>query len=183
MTKLKVTEKTEGKKTAENLLSYVFFILLSPFKILYSIFTLLGLSKNYTDITDSNWESSYWYSVNGQPIERKIIAEIGFDGFIKFYNLRTTDNAINELIKNKIFGEFIYETDYGLFLRQFDSPSQWPTSYLVFIDKADKTISKIKKVKSSWTVWKTELINDRDFNIITEPADKYFTRLIINKLS
>lgn len=52
--------------------------------------------------------------------------------------MRTDDKKINDLLTDKVFGGFHWEKDYGIFLRQFDDPDDWPLSYLVYIDKSDK---------------------------------------------
>jgi hypothetical protein len=174
MTTLQITQVTDGKKKKE-ILPFLALdllqILLFPFRLLF------GGRNNYSIVKDNEWTSCG--SVNGQVIERNIIAETGFDDIIKFYRLRTTDKQIDRLLAGKVFGEFIYETNYGLFLRQFNNPGDWPTSYLVFIDKSDNSYRKLKKSKSSWLIWTYEYINDKDFNIITEPADTYTTRIQI----
>ena len=129
------------------------------------------------DVKDAEWTD--WNSVNGQPVKRKIIAETGFDNCIKFYHLQTADKQINNALTGKIFGEFYCETTYGIFLRKFDNPDDWPTSYLVFIDKSDFGYRRLKKSKSSWIEWTFEYIIEKDFSIITEPGKTYTTRLQI----
>ncbi len=151
----------------------VISILWLPFKLLEII---LG-KQNYLPIDTNSWTS--WCSVNGQDIERNLVGETGFDGVIKFYRLRTSDEQINRTLQGKIFGEFHCETNYGLFLREFKTLDDWPTSYLIFVDKENYTYRRLQKTVSSWTDWKYEFINDSDFNIITEPADTYTKRIKI----
>ena len=93
--------------------------------------------------------------------------------------MRTADKRINDLLTDKIFGDFHLEKDYGIFLRQLDDPDDWPLSNLVFIDTSDFSFQRLKKVNSSWLQWTYEHINDKDFNLITEHADTYKTRLEI----
>src|SRR5688572_18631209 len=151
LTKLTILETIVGEKPKSGAPFWahlLLFIISLPFKIVWLILKLFGKGKDYINVTDSNWTS--WSSVNGHIIERKNIAETGFDECIKFYNLKTNDKNIDLLLERKIFGEFHCETDYGLFLRQFDDPDDWPVSYLVFIDKSHNSYQRLKKIKSSW---------------------------------
>jgi len=176
-----VTETTDGNKSANRLgvLTWLWFNLLStPFRLFALLF---GRRHNYFEVTDSEWADLYPFPTDGHKIERKIVAETGFDNCIKFYHLRTADKQINDLLADKIFGEFHWEKDYGIFLRQFENPDDWPVSYLVFIDTVGFNFHRLKKVNSSWTEWKYEGINDTDFNILIEYTDTYTTRLTIKK--
>ncbi|MBN8697016.1 MAG: hypothetical protein J0L87_10835 [Bacteroidetes bacterium] len=176
-----ITETTDGKKTKKRVPILVWLwvnLLTLPFRLL-SLF--VSSRHKYFEVTHSEWTDWYPFPSDGHKIERKIITETGFDGCIKFYHLRTSDKKINSLLTNKIFGDFHWEKDYGIFLRQFDNPDDWPISYLVFIDTTDFSFHRLKKVNSSWPTWKYEGINDTDFNIITEYTDTYTTRLTIKK--
>ncbi|HTF03985.1 MAG TPA: hypothetical protein VK826_08165 [Bacteroidia bacterium] len=185
MASITITETTDGKKKRLGgipLWAYVLlFIVQIPFRIIGLVLKLFVKGKKHIPVTDSSWTS--WNSVNGHEIDRRIISETGFDGCIKFYELRTNENQIHELLKGKIFGEFHCETNYGLFLRQFDNPDDWPVSYLIFIDKSNVSLQRLKKTKSSWPDWKYESINDKDFDIITEPGDTYTTKLNVRNNS
>jgi hypothetical protein len=174
-----ITEKTFGNKTKYKIkfLTWLWINILSlPFQML-NLFVIRR--KKYIEVSDSEWFNLYPFPTDGYNIERKIIAETGFDNCIKFYHLRTSNKNINEILTGKIFGDFHWEKDNGIFLRQFDNPNDWPISYLVFIDKSDFSFQRLKKVNSSWPEWKYEHINDNEFNIITEHSDTYTTRLII----
>lgn len=176
-----ITETTVGDKEKNRVPALTWLwanILTLPFRLLYMF---VGKRHNYFELTDSEWTDWYPFQTDGHKIERKIIVETGFDGFIKFYRLRTADKKINDLLTNKIFGDFHWEKDYGIFLRQFDDPNDWPFSYLVFIDTTNYSYHRLKKVSSSWPQWTYEHINDKDFNIITEQTSKYQTRLTIRK--
>ncbi|PJC61812.1 MAG: hypothetical protein CO022_07820 [Flavobacteriales bacterium CG_4_9_14_0_2_um_filter_32_27] len=176
-----VTETTDGNKTKNRIpiWTWIWVYLISfPFRLL-ALF--IGRRKNYFEVTDSEWTDLYPFPTDGHKIERKIIAETGFDGFIKFFHLRTADKKINDLLRDKIFGDFYWEKDYGIFLRQFDTPDEWPISYLVFIDTKDFSFQRLKKVNSSFAEWKYEGINDTDFNILIEWTKTYTTRLTIKK--
>jgi len=178
-----VTEMTVGDKAQKKIpiLTRLWFNLISlPYRLIY---LLIGRRHDYFKVTDSEWADWYPFPTDGHKIERKIIAETGFDGCIKFYHLRTADKRINDLLTDKIFGDFHWEKDYGIFLRQFDDPDDWPISYLVFIDTLDFSFQQLKKVNSSRPQWTYEHINEQDFNIITEYADAYKTRLEIRNNS
>ena len=179
MTNLTVTEISEWQKEKENIpfWTLAFFKLLSlPFRLLHLI---IGRKNNYTEVSNSKWTDLYPFPVTGHKIERKLVAETGFDNCIKFYHFKTADKEIDYLLKEKYFGEFHYETEYGIFLRQFKTPDEWPISHLVFIDKSDNSFRQLIKVNSSWTDWVYEHTNNEEFNIITEPAKTYTTRLNI----
>jgi len=175
-----ITETTEGKDSNNRvpiwMLIWAQFLSL-PFRILF----LFVRKHNYTEIRNGDWTALYPFPTDGHAIERKIIAETGFDGCIKFYHLRTEDMKINELLQEKIFGEFHWEKDFGIFLRQFDSPNDWPISFLVFIDTGNFTFNRLRKVNSAWPEWKYEGINENDFNIIIEYTNAYSKRLTIRK--
>jgi len=176
-----ITETTDGNKSTNRIPIWTWLwvnFLSIPFRLLALLF---GRRQNYFSVTDGEWTDWYPFPTDGHKIERKIVAETGFDNSIKFYHLRTDDKKINDLLTDKIFGDFHWEKDYGIFLRQFDDPNDWPISYLVFIDTTDFSFHRLKKVNSSWPEWKFEGINDTDFNIITEYADTYTTRLTIRK--
>ena len=178
-----ITETTVGEKKKDRvpILTWLWVKLLSlPFRLL-ALFK--GRQIDYFRVTDSEWADWYPFPTDGHKIERKIIAETGFDGWIKFYQLRTADKRINDFLIDKIFGDFHWEKDYGIFLRQFDDPADWPLSYLVFIDTSDFSFQRLKKVNSSWPHWTYEHINDKDFNIITENAGDYKSRLEIRNNS
>jgi hypothetical protein len=174
-----VTVTTDGNKTKNRIPIWTCIsgsLLSSQFGILA---LLIGRRKNYFEVTDSDWTDLYPFPTEGHKIERKIIAETGFDRVIKFFHLRTANKKINDLLRDKIFGDFHWEKDYGIFLRQFDTPDDWPNSYLVFIDTKDFSFQRLKKVNSSFTEWKYEGINDTDFHIIIECTNNYTTRLTI----
>lgn len=176
-----VTETTVGDKPNNRvpILTWLWINLLSlPFQLIRLI---VGRRHKYSVVTDNAWTDWYPFPSDGHKIERKIIAETGFDNCIKFYHLRTADRRINDLLTDKIFGDFHWEKDYGIFLRQFDDPNDWPISYLVVIDTSDFSFKRLKKVNSSWPQWTYEHINDNDFSIITEYTDTYKTRLTIRK--
>ena len=144
--------------------AFIFFL---PFRI---IIFLIPNKKNYSEV-DEDWTN--WIENDKRGIQRKIFAETGFDGIIKFYRLKFRNAELNDLVNNRCFGTFFYEINDKIFLREFKSPNQWPKSFLTAINKSDNTISRIKLIPSSWTDWKIESINDYEFNIITHPADEY----------
>jgi hypothetical protein len=175
-----VDEIKVGKKKIE-ILSYLWVGLINLLVLPYTLLLWLVIKKhNPFDVADNNWK--IWSFVNEHEIERRIVAETGFDGCIKFYELRTREKNINETFKEKFFGEFYLETDYGLFLRLFENPKSWPISYLYFIDKSDYSFKKIKKVRSSYIYWKYEFEDNKNFQIITNSEEGYTSILKINAL-
>lgn len=85
-----VTETTVGNKPNDKMpfLTWLYISVISfPFRLL-SMF--VGRRHDYKIVTNSEWSDWYPFPTDGHKIERKIIAETGFDDYIKFYNLRTS---------------------------------------------------------------------------------------------
>ncbi|QIE58729.1 hypothetical protein G5B37_03870 [Rasiella rasia] len=169
MTDIELTDFQIGKPKRNTTIwfSILASIMFLPFKIF--IF-FIPFKKNYTEVHE-NW--TIWIESGNREIHRKIFAETGFDGVIKFYKLKFKNNTLNDLVDKRCFGTFFFETNENIFLREFKSPNQWPKSFLTVINKSDNTINRIKIISASWTDWVIESINDKEFNIITHPADDY----------
>lgn len=151
------------------LLTIIFF----PFRILNFFY------KGYTSISDSNWE--FMLTTDDFKIEKRLVALAGFDNCIGFYNLSSTDKKLNEIIRGKVFGDFICKTANGIFLRQFKSPKDWPNSKLIYIGFDNYEIITISKSDSSWIDWTYNVIEDNQIDIITEHGQGYSKTLRIKQ--
>jgi len=144
------------------------WIISLPFRIAMFLFPN---KHDYMEVSDDQWTD--WITYKDNVIKRKIVAETGFDGVIKFYHLQSNDQDLNKLLDKKHFGTFYKESIYGLYLREFNDPDDWPISYLSIIDNEYLYIRRLKKINSSWTDWRLESIDATSFNIVTHPADSY----------
>jgi hypothetical protein len=106
-------------------------------------------------------------------IEKRLVALTGFDNYIDFYNLASTDKKLNKVISGKVFGNFICKIDNGIFLRQFKSPKDWPNSRLVYIGFDNYEIITVSKSDSSWVDWTYNFIGDKQIDILTEHGEGY----------
>ena len=179
MIKFKTTEIVTGQHPNKSqgvkfhLTDILLTIIMFPFRIV-NLF-----NKGYTAIADSNWE--FMFSTVDFKIEKRLVALTGFDNCIDFYNLSSTDKKLNEVIRGKVFGNFICKTDNGFFLRQFKSPKDWPNSKLVYIGFDNYEIMTVSKSDSSWVDWTCNSIGDNQIDILTEHGHGYSKILRINQ--
>ena len=85
--------------------------------------------------------------------ERKLENETAFDGVVKIYSLTSDNRKLNKLLDGKLFGDFIFPSDTGIFLRMFKSKSSWPNTKLIHIDINNYAFTEIIDTKSSWNLW------------------------------
>lgn len=170
MTEVTITEFQIGKEKKDvPFWSFIWAWTISlPFRILM---LLIPKKHDYFEVTDDKWTD--WKTINDLTVQRKIVAETGFDGVIKFYHLKSSDKDLNSLLDSRFFGTFLKETEYGVFLREFNDPDDWPKSYLSVIDKDFESIKRLRKIDSSWTDWRLESVDKESFNIVTYPAKEY----------
>jgi len=179
MIKFKTTEIVIGQHpnkslgTKFHLTDILLTIIMFPFRIV-NLF-----NKGYTSLSDSDWE--LMFSTIEFKIEKRLVALTGFDNCIVFYNLSSTDKKLNEVIRGKVFGNFICKTDSGIFLRQFKSPKDWPNSKLVYIGFDNYKIMTVSKSDSSWVDWTCNSIADNQIDILTEHRPGYSKILRINQ--
>ncbi len=95
-----------------------------------------------------------WTTLTLVTLERKLENETAFDGIVKIYSLRSDDQKVNQLLKNKFFGDFIHCTTTGAFLRMFISKTSWPKTKLIYFDFDVPYLTEIKETNSSWNLWK-----------------------------
>jgi len=170
MTTFKIDTVTIGQHPRKlsngkfQLTKFLLYILTSPFKL------LTAFNKSYTQI-DGNWEQLY--SDNNLKIEKRLVAATGFDDSISFYILSSTDNHLNKIIGDKIFGDFICKTNDGILLRQFRSPKDWPNSKLIYINFYNYNQETVSKTNSSWVDWSYKFVGDKQIDIVTEHQESY----------
>ena len=114
-TTMTITEITIGEKEKYSIPTFNrvwIFLITLPFRLLHLFFSR---KHDYFEVPNSEWSNWYPFPSDGHNIQRKIYAETGFDNCIKFYLLRTEDERINDLLNMKIFGDYHWEKDYGIF--------------------------------------------------------------------
>ena len=178
MATFKAIEKVTGQPPNNSVSVKYFTFLLSILTIPIRLLTFFN--KGYSEVLDSNWE--YMLTVDNFKIEKRLIAATGFDDCIHFYNLSSTDKILNETMRGKCFGNFIVKTANGIFLRQFNSPKDWPNSKLVFISFDKYQMEIVAKSNSSWVDWTYNFIDDKQIDIITEHSKDYTKVLQIRKI-
>jgi len=102
---------------------------------------------------------SFWEQINSIIFERKLVNETAFDGIVKIYTVQTNNIVLNQLLKDKFFGEFICAVSTGVFLRMFKSKTSWPFTSLCYLDLVNLAWVKIKDTNSSWGDWKVSKIH------------------------
>ena len=93
MTDIELTDFQIGKpkRNTTTWFSILTSIMFLPFKI---IVFFIPFKKNYTEV-HGNWTT--WNESGNRKIQRKVFAETGFDGMIKFYNLKFNNNTLGRL--------------------------------------------------------------------------------------
>ena len=71
----------------------------------------------------------------------------------------------------KLFGDFIFPSDIGIFLRMFKSKSSWPNTKLIHINLDNYTIDEIKDTNSSWSLWTGNNLGYGKFAINISPTE------------
>ena len=97
-----------------------------------------------------------WKQLNSIEIERKLENETEFDGIVKIFSLKSNKNKLNEIFKNKYFGDFFFESKKRNFLRIFENKNSWPNTSLIHINLINNKLTEIKKNKfiMERLVWK-----------------------------
>ncbi|XLS27659.1 hypothetical protein ACJD0Z_10670 [Flavobacteriaceae bacterium M23B6Z8] len=122
-----------------------------------------------------NYESEkyqVWTKADEITFERKLEFETAFDGMVKIYSLQTDNPKLNVNLTGKYFGNFIHYADNGVFLRMFKNKKSWPRTRLVFLDFVNHNLTIIKKINSSWNVWKGTDLGNGLHSIETKPDKK-----------
>jgi hypothetical protein len=114
----------------------------------------------------------FWTSLKSINFERKLENETAFDGVVKIYSLKSNDNKLNTLLNSKYFGEFIFPSDTGIFLRMFKSKSSWPHTKLIHIELGNYSLDEVIDTNSSWDIWTGNDLGYGKFTINISPTEK-----------
>ncbi len=114
----------------------------------------------------------FWASRISTNFERKLENETAFDGVVKIYSLRSNNSELNKLLAGKLFGDFIFPSDTGIFLRTFNSKSSWPNTKLIHIDLDNYSLNEIINTNSSWVLWTGENLGYGKYSINISPTEK-----------
>lgn len=112
-----------------------------------------------------------WTETNSVTFERKLENETAFDGIVKIYSLRTNVESINQKLEGKFFGDFIYSTEKGIFLRMFDNKDSWPKTTLIYLDFINLKQTEINTNNSSWNIWKGKDLENGKYSIEISPTE------------
>jgi hypothetical protein len=109
--------------------------------------------------------------INLISFEKKLENETAFDGIVKIYSLKTNNEIVNRNIKGKFFGDFIFKTENGVFLRMFENKDSWPKSTLIFLNLNNFEINLINKNKSSWNIWNVKDFGNGKYSVEISPTE------------
>jgi|GEM_PF-3559514 len=112
-----------------------------------------------------------WKEINSVTFEKKLENETAFDGIVKIYSLKTNVENINQKLKGKFFGEFIFSSEKGVFLRMFENKNSWPKTTLIYVDFINFTVIEINRNNSSWNVWKGKDLGKGKYSIEISPTE------------
>ncbi len=79
--------------------------------------------------------------------------------------------SISQKLEGNFFGEFIYSTEKGAFLRMFDDKNSWPKTTLIYVDFINLKVTEINRNNSSWNVWKGENLGNGKYSIEISPTE------------
>ena len=111
-----------------------------------------------------------WTKVNSITFERKLENETAFDGIVKIYSLKTNVENVNRKLEENFFGDFIYSTENGVFLRMFRNKNSWPKTTLIYLDFKQLTITELNRNNSSWNIWKGKNLEAGKYSIEISPT-------------
>ena len=118
----------------------------------------------------SSEKYEFWVTLLLTNFERKLENETAFDGIVKIYSLRSNNKELNTLLNGKLFGDFIFPSDTGIFLRMFKSKSSWPNTKLIHINLDNDSFDEIIDTNSSWNVWTGNSLGYGKFAINISPT-------------
>ena len=130
----------------------------------------LSLADIFMKLNYSTEKYEFWETLKFTNFERKLENETAFDGIIKIYSLTSNNKELNKLLDGKLFGDFIFPSDTGIFLRMFKSKSSWPNTKLVHIDLDNYSIDEITDTNSSWNLWTGNNLGYGKFAINISPT-------------
>jgi hypothetical protein len=113
------------------------------------------------------WE--LWFrGASNRAFERKLAHQMGFDGKIRLYEIRTNSVDLDAALNGRLFLDFYIDIKDGVFLRQIRAPEDWPQTALMFLDLTRKRLSEILRSGSSLVNWSVQSQTDSEFTLIIE---------------
>jgi hypothetical protein len=109
-----------------------------------------------------------WFAYNDLLFKRKLVYSTGFDLKIKIFEIESNNVKVNELLADKYFGDFYYQTNTGIFLRKLRSKRSWPRTRLVYLDLFKVELIDKLKTRSSYLDWTVKSIDDMTYEIDTK---------------
>lgn len=113
----------------------------------------------------------YWVEFNLVSFKRKLENETAFDGIVKIYSLKTDNEDLNQLLNGHFFGNFIYPTEDGVFLRMFDNKDSWPKTSLIYLNLKSFSMEYLNQNNSSWNVWIGNKLENGFYSIEISPNE------------
>lgn len=134
-------------------------------------FTRLIATENADDspTPDSPRVWHPWFrSISNRAFEHKLVHQMGFDGKIQLFEIRTNVTDLDPLLAGKLFFDFYIDIKGGVFLRQIRAPEDWPRTTLMFLDLTKRKLEEILRSDSNLIDWSIHSQTDSDFTVITE---------------
>jgi hypothetical protein len=110
-------------------------------------------------------------TLQGIKFYKKLENEVAYDGIIKIYSFKSSDDKINTLLNKVYFGDFIYQTSNGILLRLFKSRISWSKTSLVHLNIEKKQLKVIKEIKSSYDIWTVNRLTNNAYVIEVAPNE------------
>ncbi len=132
----------------------------------------LNVSRPFMKLNYNSEKYEFWTSMKSTNFERKLENETAFDGIVKIYSLKSNDTKLNTLFDGKYFGDFIFLSDTGIFLRMFKSKTSWPNTKLIHIDLDNYSLDEVIDTSSSWNIWTANDLGYGKFTINISPTEK-----------
>ena len=117
-----------------------------------------------------------WKEFNSVSFKRKLENETAFDGIVKIYSLKTNNENLNKELFGKFFGDFIYPTENGVFIRLFDNKDSWPKTTLVYLNLINNELQHLNHNNFSWNVWKGHNLGNGIYSIEISPTENFTFR-------
>ena len=119
----------------------------------------------------------YWADFYSVSFKRKLENETAFDGIVKIYSLKTDYEGLNQILNGHYFGNFIFPTENGVFLRMFDNKDSWPNTTLVHLNLKIFQLEYLNHNNSSWNVWVGNKLENGSYSIAISPTESLKFRI------
>jgi hypothetical protein len=143
----------------------------SPFKVSPCCGKPSALADIFMKLNYTSEKFEFWITLMSTNFKRKLENETAFDGVVKIYSLTSDKTELNKVLDGKLFGDFIFSSDTGIFLRMFKSKSSWPNTKLIHISFDNFFVDEIIDTKSSWNLWTGNNLGYGKFTINISPTE------------